>query len=315
MHVERFHRKTSFQPISIPECAINKKRHSQPVDLDLPCMKNIDSILENPSLFRQKIQHALSTQQIRYESLPGNPHNTSKPSSVLFLMGDHCGEGNPDGPCLILTKRSEKVRQPGDLCCPGGGVSLRRDALLAHLLNIPGSPMARWPYWQRFRHQFPREASGLGLFFAAGLRECYEEMRINPLRVTFLGPLPTQELAMFHRQIYPMACWIDGQKRFSPNWEVEKPIHIPLKDLLNPNKYVRYRLRSETPRPQWDDAVVRDFPCFQHETCDGVEHLWGATFRITITFLELVFGFSPPDIDTLPVVHGLLNRNYLAGSP
>jgi len=33
-----------------------------------------------------------------------------------------------------------------------------------------------------------------------------------------------------------------------------------------------------------------------------------------MVFLEIVFGFNPPDIDSLPVVHGTLDENYLTGN-
>ena len=59
---------------------------------------------------------------------------------------------------------------------------------------------------------------------------------------------------------------------------------------------------------------VKDYPCFVHEHPDGHEVLWGATFRITMVFLEIVFGFKPPVMESLPIVHGSLDENYLTGN-
>jgi len=49
--------------------------------------------------------------------------------------------GRPPGDiCLILNKRSARVRQAGDLCCPGGRVNPRFDFYAARLLGCLG----RW---------------------------------------------------------------------------------------------------------------------------------------------------------------------------
>ena len=56
-----------------------------------------------------------------------------------------------------------------------------------------------------------------------------------------------------------------------------------------------------------------DFPCFVHREADHTEILWGATYRITVNFLQTVFAFRPPDGDRLPVVDGALERGYLTG--
>jgi len=39
--------------------------------------------------------------------------------------------------------------------------------------------------------------------------------------------------------------------------------------------------------------------------------LWGATFRIVMSFLETVFGFSAPSMDSLPVISKTLDERYL----
>lgn len=239
--------------------------------------------------------------------------NSSSISAVLFLLGPQYHEKeSSSGPCLILNKRSAKVKQPGDLCCPGGSVSSRLDFYLAKLLYLPGSPLSRWPCWSRWRKQRHQYAKNLALLFATSLRESFEEMRLNPLRLKFLGPLPLQRLVMFHRVIYPMVCWVPFQKRFVPNWEVEKIVYIPLQNLLDPLKYARYQLHIK--RPNETNNNIEDFPCFLHKHRDESEVLWGATFRITMVFLEIAFGFRPPDIESLPIIHGTLDENYLTGN-
>jgi len=241
-----------------------------------------------------------------------NIPNTLKASSVMLVLGAYRIEaGRSSETCLILNKRSERVRQPGDLCCPGGSISSRLDVFLSNMLRFPGSPLTRWPHWRHWRDKKNPESKSLAILLAGALRESFEEMRMNPVGVSFLGPLPPQQLAMFQRIIYPMVCWVPRQKRFFPNWEVEKLVYIPLRKLLNPNNYALCRMRSDVPRKAWNGSTKKDFPCFIHDDSDP---LWGATFRIAMTFLDIVFGFRHPDPENLPIVHSTLGKNYLTGN-
>ncbi|MFW5636441.1 MAG: hypothetical protein ACOC3A_07255 [Thermodesulfobacteriota bacterium] len=237
------------------------------------------------------------------------------PSAVLMVLGERGGTGGErgEGPCLILNKRSRIVRQPGDLCCPGGGLSPGIDPYLARLLTLPGVSMMGWSYWSEWRDLHPVQARRMPLFLATGLREGFEEMRLNPLGVRFLGPLPPARLRLFQRVIYPMVVWVRRQKRFFPNWEVEKVVRIPLSYLLNPDHYARYRVRFSRSIQAQLDRTVEDFPCFLFERNGEREMLWGVTYRIVTSFLETVFGFNPPEAASLPVVSGTLRGAYLSG--
>jgi len=267
------------------------------------------------SAFVEQILYALQKRNQNNMVFSKGVTGSSITSSVLFLLGPDCqGKGFSSTPCLILTKRSLKVKQPGDLCCPGGSISSGPDFYLAKLLYLWGSPLSRWPYWPLWCKKRHKEARRLALLFATCLREGFEEMRLNPLGVKFLGPLPSQQLVMFRKVIYPMVCWTGRQKRFFPNWEVERVVYIPLQNLLNPSAYARYRLDIESPRKNGKDPNMKEYPCFVHEYQGESEVLWGATFRIAMVFLETIFGFKPPDMDSLPVVYGSLGENYLTGS-
>ena len=267
------------------------------------------------SAFVKQILYALQKRNHNEMVFSKGVTNSSITSSVLFLLGPDCQEERLSStPCLILTKRSLKVKQPGDLCCPGGSISSGLDFYLAKLLYLWGSPLYRWPYWSRWRKKRRREARRLALLFATCLREGFEEMRLNPLGVKFLGPLPSRQLVMFRKVIYPIVCWNGRQKQFFPNWEVEKIVYIPFPNLLNTSNYARYRLHIGSSRKNGKDLNVKEYPCFLHEHRDEYEVLWGATFHIAMVFLEIVFGFKPPDMDSLPVVCGSLGENYLTGN-
>jgi 8-oxo-dGTP pyrophosphatase MutT (NUDIX family) len=172
-----------------------------------------------------------------------NRQKKTRGSAVMFLLSRHRFDGQNDlEPCLVLNKRSQRVLQPGDLCCPGGGVE-PLDRLLSQMLRWPFSPLFRWPPWRHWQDKDPQLARGLSLMFGTGLREAWEEMHLNPLRVTFLGPLQVQRLIMFKRSIYPLACWVPSIDGLQPNWEVERIVLIPLRQLMQAHRYGRYRLR------------------------------------------------------------------------
>jgi hypothetical protein len=274
--------------------------------------KSVSSLMQQPSHFSQHIIHRLHEHNSRGPIFSDRDVDIKTASAVLFLLGRYPGTDRLSGePCLILNKRSANVRQPGDLCCPGGRVNPRLDTGLANLLRLPILPLVRWPYWPEWRKRRPQEAVWLRLLLTTGLRESVEEMRLNPFGLEFLGPLPPQPLVMFQRVIYPMVIWVSGQTRFYPNWEVEKIIFLPMRDFLNPSMYARYRLRIETP-PGAEN--INTFPCFRYVKNDEIEILWGATFRITMVFLNYVFGFSPPDLHSLPEIRGHLSKAYLSNN-
>lgn len=270
-------------------------------------------LLNKPAALQTHIQHALQVK--------GNPHpvwDNGHPvdnglSVVIFLLGLHrpAPDQSPE-PCVILNKRSAKVRQPGDICCPGGGVSPRVDRLTAHLLRLPGSPLRQWAYYRFWRKRSSRRMARLRLLLATALREGVEEMRLNPLAVCFQGVLPTEQLVLFRRTIIPMVAWVRWQRRYVPNWEVERIVRVPIRALLDPGGYVGLRLRMG-PRGPHLKGEWQEFPAFRHRSSESTEIIWGATYRITTNFLERVFGFVPPAPEAGAVVEKRLTRDYLSG--
>jgi len=228
----------------------------------------------------------------------------------MFLLAP----GAEGKPVLILNKRSRQVRQSGDLCCPGGGVQPTLDPFLARWLRLPAPPLSRWPkgfWWRRYRE---KDWTKLALLLAAALREGFEEMRLNPLGVRFLGPMAPQRLVMFRRTIYPLVGWVPRQRLFFPNWEVEKIVRIPLANLLEAANYACCRISFQDALNDGQDIPYRDMPCFVHRDNGQKELLWGATYRLTERFLNTVFGYRPPAVEVLPVVRMRLDNRYL-GSP
>ena len=61
------------------------------------------------------------------------------------------------------------------------------------------------------------------------------------------------------------------------------------------------------------NRTTQDFPCLRHHHNGDLEVLWGATYHIVVLFLELVFGFQPPDVSGMSFIPGLLDEGYLNG--
>jgi 8-oxo-dGTP pyrophosphatase MutT (NUDIX family) len=276
---------------------------------------SMDKLLKAPHALVEHMIGALHETDKGEYLFPDGISKSFETSSVLFLLSPHChnGRSGPE-PCIVLNKRSIRVRQAGDLCFPGGRISIRVDSYASKFLTLPFSPLTRWPYWHHWRNHRRLEARRLVLLLATALRESFEEIRLNPLTVRFLGPMPSQSLPMFYRVLYPMVVWI-RQKFFLPNWEVEKIVHIPIRNLLNADNYACYRLHSQTdPESGQSERLDEDFPCFRHLEEKEKEVLWGVTFRTVMAFLKIIFRFEPPEISTLPVIRGALDEKYLDGS-
>jgi hypothetical protein len=277
-------------------------------------LEQYQELLSEPHEWQRHVIKALHTQGLRQLTTAMDRPTDAPASSVLLLLAPQSPAPNVAPEIsLILTKRSRQVRQAGDLCCPGGAVQPLLDAVLARMLFFPYSPLSRWPFWPALRSLEPVQARQLARIFATGLRESWEEMRLNPVRVRFLGVLPQQRLVLFPRVIHPLVVWVERQKRFFPSWEVDRIVSIPLRELLNPINYCRYRLYTAPHLVDRFRQEVQDFPCVVHREEMHSEILWGVTYWMVTEFLQLVFGFSPPDVSNQPFVPGLLDEGYING--
>jgi 8-oxo-dGTP pyrophosphatase MutT (NUDIX family) len=245
------------------------------------------------------------------------PSANLQPSAVLVLVG--FDPASPTGHArtgLLLTKRSQLMRQPGDLCFPGGGIETVSDGILSKLLALPGMPLRKWPHWPKLKKHQPKTMRFINRLLATGLRESFEEIGLLPFAVNFLGSLPPQRLVMFKRVIFPMVGQITWQQRFRINWEVERLVFIPFETLLNPALYAYYRITYDTHLSDHYSRPGGDFPCFVHRFGGpNQEVLWGATYRIVMALMAAVFRFQPPPPDHLPVVERVLSSTYLTGRP
>jgi hypothetical protein len=277
-------------------------------------LEQYQELFSEPHEWQRHIIKALHAQGLRQlDSTVDDPMDATASSVLLVLAPQSPTRDAAPELSLILTKRSRQVRQAGDLCCPGGTVQPLLDRVLARMLFFPQSPLSRWPFWPALRSLEPAQARQLARIFATGLRESWEEMRLNPVLVSFLGILPEQHLVLFPRVIYPLVVWVERQKRFFPSWEVDRIVSIPVRELLNPLNYCRYRLYTAPHLVDRFQREAQDYPCVVHREQQRTEILWGVTYRMVTELLELVFGFSPPDVSNHPFVPGLLDESYING--
>jgi hypothetical protein len=174
-------------------------------------------------------------------------------------------------------------------------------------------PLRHWDYYRFWQQRTPQSIPRLRLLLATALREGFEEMRLNPLGVCFQGVLPPVHLAMFKRRIHPLVGWVNRQQNFFPNWEVARIVRIPIRELLHPAGYIVLRLKMTHRGAQGRGGEFQDFPAFRCQSSGGTEILWGATYRITMAFLDRVFGFVPPDTGSESIVEKCLTEDYLTG--
>ncbi len=287
-------------------------------------MLNID-LLSTKNAFIVHVRHKLGQSPIDYsemwETINGSKLSGIKHAAagVLLLLHDRrissASASSGHEFVLQLIKRSTRVSQGGDISCPGGMLDPLKDRVLSFLTF---SRLV--PAFQGLSRDYARDRSSdayrlINLFLANAMRESWEEIRLNPFNVDFMGPLPTYSLSLFRRTIFPLVAYVKSPWRFRPNAEVDKVIEIPLKQFFDMNNYGWFTIESalETNR---SDSDARHFPCFVHQDSEAnQEILWGATFNIIMKFLDIVFHFQLMDIPSEKRYRKVLSSDYLTGRP
>lgn len=214
---------------------------------------------------------------------------------------------------VILNKRSASVQQPGDLCCPGGRTDRRYDRALAFLLVARLLPVARSAPLRRLVRLRGPERDALLMLLAGVLRESWEEMRLPPWRVEYLGSIPAQRLLAFPGTIFPLVGRIQGTWKPRPNWEVEKILRVPLRHFFASENYALCRFCIPSSAGENTNTDLWEMPCLLIEDGGREEVLWGATFRILVRFIERVFGIPVASIQPARRVTRNLPAHYFSG--
>jgi 8-oxo-dGTP pyrophosphatase MutT (NUDIX family) len=229
----------------------------------------------------------------------------------LLFRESSPGSSTAEGSFLFqLIKRSPTVPQPGDLGFPGGMLHPVLDRILRPLLTHGPFPILRGKARQYAVSQNADAFGLISLFLANALRESWEEIRLPPSCVIFLGPLPTYNLTLFRRTIFPVAGFVENQGLLRPNREVEKIVEIPLASFYQEEHFGCYQIEAGAP----DRKKPLQYPCLIHHDPDGGEELlWGATFNIIVQFLGIVLDYRLPEWKQGPVIIRSLKPDYLTG--
>jgi 8-oxo-dGTP pyrophosphatase MutT (NUDIX family) len=209
-----------------------------------------------------------------------------------------------------LIKRSSRVPQPGDLSLPGGMLHPVLDRLLRPLLILMPSAILRGKARAYALQQKACSFRIITLFLTNALRESWEEIRLSPARVRFLGPLPTYSLTLFRRTIFPLAGFVENPDLPRPNREVEKIVEIPLSAFFRKDFFGCYQI--DVPGPTGRSSL--EYPCLIHWDSDGREEvLWGATFHIIVGFLGIIMDYRLPEWRKGRIIRKNLQSDYLTG--
>jgi 8-oxo-dGTP pyrophosphatase MutT (NUDIX family) len=234
---------------------------------------------------------------------------------LLPLYFQEGPEKNPTGKYVfLLNKRSSKVKQAGDLCAPGGGIHPFLDSISQKLLKTGLFPCFRGPAFERAKGRGKSLYESILFFLANALRESWEELRLSPFNVEFLGPLQVYGLGARNRIIVPLVGRVKHDWKPRLSWEVEEIVPIPLEAFFIAENYALYSL--EVPETLVAQGIPNpwEFPCLAYGQDGKEEILWGATFKIIQTFFQIVLGLPLPYAGNQRVIRRPLVPTYFSSS-
>lgn len=246
----------------------------------------------------------------KYSSVPWEGAGVLLP---LYFSEDRSPVRNDSGQYVfLLNKRSKKIPQGGDLCAPGGGVHPFLDGLSQKILRFGFLPFARGPAFEQARRRGKAIYAKILFFVGNALRESWEEIRLSPFNVEFLGPLPTYRLQVRRWIIFPVVGRVKRAWRHRLSAEVEKVVSIPVQAFFLPENYALYSL--EVPENLIAEGIPNpwNFPCLVYKEKGEEEILWGATFNVVRSFLKIVFDHSLPSPDGQRVIRRPLASHYFS---
>ena len=155
---------------------------------------------------RDRLCAGLDTEPDRDEAAPASP---GLPAAVLIGLVDR-----PDGPTVLLTKRTDHLKDhAGQICFPGGRIE-------------------------------PKDAT----IEAAALREAEEEIGLAPDKVEVICRLSTYDTITGFR-IHPVVGWIEPPFSVQPDdFEVAEVFELPLTFILDSDNHQRQSYRGANAR-------------------------------------------------------------------
>ncbi len=267
------------------------------------------SILEKREEFRDRMIERLGAkpcdfiEAMRFVDFHSQDPEPWRVAGVLLPLYFQPGEGLSKEKgrgeyVFFLNKRSSKVQQGGDLCAPGGGIHPYLDWAIHKFLRMGMIPFGKGPGWQAAKRKGKEIFDRILLFWGNALRESWEEMRLNPLNVEFMGPLSTYQLKSRRWVLFPLVGRLKKGWRAKLSWEVEKIVPIPLKSFYEERNYALFSLQLPEKLQGKGIPDPWEFPCLTYGFDGEEEVLWGATYHIIRSFLTITVD------DPLPVPKG-----------
>ena len=284
--------------------------------INAECLSNKDQFL---SLVAEKLGRCPIdfTETMNFIRRTRNDREVHSAAGVLLLLHYRGNDKAPTGAegefIFQLIKRSASVAQPGDISCPGGMLHAFVDPVLSPLMSAGIIPVLKGDPLRYARLRDRETFRIIRLLLANAVREAWEETRLSPWNIFFLGPLPSYSLILFRRTIFPLVGFAKRDWRFCPSSEVERIIEIPVKAFLDGRNYALYNVETASGLKTVRERP-RQFPCLIPRDERGKEEvLWGATFYIIMSFLKIVFDFKIPEMPARRVINRTLGLEYLTG--
>ncbi|MDO9586288.1 MAG: hypothetical protein Q7I93_07405 [Syntrophales bacterium] len=187
------------------------------------------------------------------------------------------------------------------------------DLPLKKLITSGLMPSLRNKAGRYARRRDSRTYHAVALFLANAAREAWEEIRLNPFRLFFLGPLPSCSLHLFRRTIFPIVGFVNSGHSFRPNYEVERIVDIPVRAFFQQENYGTMTTIPDSGLRHSGNSP-ETLPCLIYLDPEGRENiLWGATFLIVASFLKIVFDFQIPQGQTGLTFNKTIDAHYLSG--
>jgi 8-oxo-dGTP pyrophosphatase MutT (NUDIX family) len=245
-------------------------------------------------------------QQIIHSSKTATPKLAA--GVVLLLNYKQLSPGNSEY-VFQLIKRSDKVSQAGDISCPGGMLHPVIDKILSIFSTTGLLPSLHGEIAKTTCRRDKDSIKLIRLFLINALREAWEEIGLNPFRVSFLGALPSYSLTLTARAIFPLVCLSPEPFEFKLSAEVEKILEIPVSTFFDSSKYSLLEIETPFSNPIPDTQ----FPCIVL-TDDQREQdiLWGATFNIIMNFLRIISDDSLPVPSSSNKIKKILSKTYIS---
>jgi 8-oxo-dGTP pyrophosphatase MutT (NUDIX family) len=273
-------------------------------------------ILQQKDAFPRIVIEKLSRVKLDYREknfeIEKSRQNGSKylKAGVVLLL-HYKKTGNEFEYVFQLIKRSDKVSQGGDISCPGGMLQPRQDNLFSRLLKAGIFPLMRDKRQRRMQSEDRETSSLIRLFLATALREAWEEIGLNPLKVRYLGALPSYSLTLFARTIFPVVCLTSLPFSYRLSSEVEKILEIPVSSFFQNDRYAMLNIKA-SPASETEPLEYR-MPCFVIPDGRGNNDiLWGATFNIIRNFLNIISDSTMPAVDSARTFNKILSVNYIS---